>query len=135
DLEPISTESRLNWFNEHNSSKRPLWVIEHNNLVVGWISFQSFYGRPAYDATVEVSIYLSPETRGRGIGKEALEFAINNATNLGINSLLAFIFSHNMPSINLFKKFGFEQWANLPNIAKLDNQERSLIILGKRIAD
>jgi phosphinothricin acetyltransferase len=47
---------------------------------------------------------------------------------------LGFIFSHNDPSLKLFQKFGFEEWANLPNIAKLDNDERGLKILGKRIA-
>ncbi len=134
DLEPVSIESRENWFYEHNPNKRPLWVIEKNQEIIGWVSFQSFYGRPAYDATVEVSIYLDPNTRGQGIGKKALEFAIRNAPQFGIKTLLGFIFSHNEPSLKLFEKFGFEEWANLPNIAKLDNDERGLKILGKRIA-
>lgn len=134
DLEPVSIESRENWFYEHNPNKRPLWVIEKNQEIIGWVSFQSFYGRPAYDATVEVSIYLDPNTRGQGIGKKALEFAIQNAPQFGIKTLLGFIFSHNEPSLKLFEKFGFEEWANLPNIAKLDNDERGLKILGKRIA-
>ena len=134
DLEPVSIESRENWFYEHNPNKRPLWVIEKNQEIIGWVSFQSFYGRPAYDATVEVSIYLDPNTRGQGIGKKAMEFAILNAPQFGIKTLLGFIFSHNEPSLKLFEKFGFEEWANLPNIAKLDNDERGLKILGKRIA-
>lgn len=134
DLEPVSIESRENWFYEHNPNKRPLWVIEKNQEIIGWVSFQSFYGRPAYDATVEVRIYLDPNTRGQGIGKKALEFAIQNAPQFGIKTLLGFIFSHNEPSLKLFEKFGFEEWANLPNIAKLDNDERGLKILGKRIA-
>lgn len=136
DLEPISVDSRIAWFNDHHPHKRPLWVIEDNHQnIVGWVSFQSFYGRPAYDATVEVSIYFDEDSRGKGYGKEALQFCIKQAPSFGIKTLLGFIFSHNIPSLQLFKKFGFEEWANLPHIAKLDDVERGLIIMGKRIVD
>jgi len=134
DTEPVSVESRKKWFNEHNSTKRPLWVVENKSkVIIGWVSFQSFYGRPAYNATVEISIYLETEQRGKGFGKQILQYCIENAPKYGIKTLLGFIFAHNEPSIKLFKSFGFEDWATLPNIAELDGQERSLKILGKRI--
>lgn len=134
DTEPVTVESKKAWFNEHSAAKRPLWVIEDtSNSIVGWVSFQSFYGRPAYDATVELSIYIATEQRGKGLGKNALQFCISQAPGLGIKTLLGFIFSHNTPSLRLFKSFGFEDWGNLPNIAILDGQERGLTILGKRI--
>ena len=134
DTEPVSVESKIKWFEEHSPEKRPLWVIEDElNEIVGWVSFQSFYGRPAYDATVEISIYLDSNQRGKGLGKEVLGFCIDKAPEFGIKTILGFIFSHNEPSIKLFKHFGFEEWANFPNIATLDNIERSLTILGKRV--
>ena len=134
DTEPVSVESRKKWFSEHNSAKRPLWVVENSsNEIIGWVSFQSFYGRPAYDATVEISVYLATEQRGKGIGKQILQYCIDNANQFGIKTFLGFIFSHNEPSIKLFKSFGFEDWAMLPNVAELDGRERSLKILGKRI--
>jgi len=134
DTEPVSVESKKRWFDEHNSIKRPLWVVENkSNEIIGWVSFQSFYGRPAYDATVEISIYLETEQRGKGFGKQILQYCIENAPKFGIKTLLGFIFAHNEPSIKLFKSFGFEDWATLPNIAELDGQERGLKILGKRI--
>lgn len=135
DTENVSVESRQKWFDEHNSLKRPLWVIEDNtNKIIGWASFQSFYGRPAYDATVEISIYLDIDQRGKGLGKQILQYCIENAPRFGVKTLLGFIFSHNEPSLKLFRHFGFEDWATLPNIALLDGQERGLKILGKRIA-
>lgn len=135
DTEPVSVESRRKWFNEHNASRRPLWVIENSDdEIVGWVSFQSFYGRPAYDGTVEMSIYLSEEQRGKGLGKQILQHCIDEAPRFGIKTLLGFIFSHNEPSLKLFKHFGFQEWAVLPDVAVLDGQERSLKILGKRIA-
>jgi L-amino acid N-acyltransferase YncA len=134
DTEPVSVDSRQKWFDEHRPDKRPLWVIENSfHQIIGWVSFQSFYGRPAYDATVEISIYLDTSQRGKGLGKEILQYCIDNAPRLGIKTLLGFIFAHNEPSLKLFQQLGFETWATLPNIAVLDGEERSLKILGKRI--
>ncbi len=134
DTEPVSINSRLHWFNDHSPNKRPLWVIEDQaNKIVGWVSFQSFYGRPAYDATAEVSIYLDETVRGKGVGKKALQHAIDSCTTLKIKTLLGYIFSHNAPSIKLFESFGFEAWGVLPNIAVLDGIERSVTIVGKRL--
>lgn len=134
DTEPVTVESRLPWFHEHNTTNRPLWVLEDvNREIIGWVSFQSFYGRPAYAATAEISIYLDPSQRGKGIGKEVLQYSIERAKDLGIKTLLGFIFAHNEPSLKLFKQSGFEEWANLPGIAVLDEVERSLKILGKKI--
>ncbi|OIQ92882.1 putative phosphinothricin acetyltransferase YwnH [mine drainage metagenome] len=134
DTEPVSVNSKQKWFDEHSADKRPLWVIEDAaNQIIGWVSFQSFYGRPAYDATVELSIYLDTKQRGKGLGKEILQYCIDTAPKFGIKTLLGFIFSHNEPSLKLFRHFGFEDWATLPNIAVLDGIERGLKILGKRI--
>jgi L-amino acid N-acyltransferase YncA len=134
DVEPIKISDRIKWFHEHSPEKRPLWMVENEaNELIGWVSFQSFYGRPAYDATAEISIYLDPEKRGKGYGKRILQHAMSQANNYGITTILGFIFAHNTPSIELFSKLGFEEWANLKNIAVLDGVERSLIIMGKRI--
>jgi phosphinothricin acetyltransferase len=135
DTEPVSVESRTKWFDEHSPDKRPLWIVEDDNYnIIGWVSFQSFYGRPAYNATAEISIYLHQSARSKGIGKKVLEYALANCEKLGIKTLLGYIFAHNDPSVKLFKYFGFEEWAHLPNIASLDGIERSVIILGKRLA-
>ena len=109
DTEPVTVESRQKWFEEHNPGKRPLWVIENlNTEIIGWVSFQSFYGRPAYDATAEISIYLEAHHRGKGIGKEVLGYCIENAPKFGIKTLLGFIFIHNEPCLGLFRHSGFE---------------------------
>ncbi|MCW3111607.1 MAG: N-acetyltransferase [Segetibacter sp.] len=134
DTQPVSVESKVAWFNEHSPEKRPLWIIEgKDHAIVGWASFQSFYGRPAYDATVEISIYLQPTERGRGVGKQVLQHCINTAPAFGVKTLLGFIFAHNAPSLNMFYRLGFEDWATLPNVANIDEVERSLKILGKRV--
>ncbi|PMB52151.1 N-acetyltransferase [Fischerella thermalis CCMEE 5201] len=133
DLEPVSVESRRTWFSARSSSKNPLWVIEVEGVVAGWLSLQTFYGRPAYHATAEVSIYIAPKYYRHGLGKQLLSQAINQSPNLGIKNLLGFIFAHNHPSLQLFNKFGFQNWGYLPKVAELDGVERDLVIMGRHI--
>ncbi len=133
DTEPISVESRIKWFEEHNSDSRPLYIITFEGKTAGWMSFQSFYGRPAYNSTAEISIYIDDYFRGKGIGRVSIQKAIEVSPKLGVKTLLGFIFAHNIPSMKLFSKFGFEEWAHLPQVAELDGIERDLVILGKRV--
>ncbi|MGD1713962.1 GNAT family N-acetyltransferase [Hydrocoleum sp. CS-953] len=135
DLELISVESRISWYQEHSPDSRPILVVELDDQVIGWLSFQSFYGRPAYKATAEVSIYVSPEYKGQGIGKKLLSEAIYRSPQLGIKTLLGFIFAHNIPSLNLFDKFGFERWGYLPKVADLDGIKRDLVIVGLHLEE
>jgi phosphinothricin acetyltransferase len=133
DTAPVTIESRMKWFNDHNAAHRPLWMVYDEGKEIGWISFQSFYGRPAYNATAEVSVYLDEPARGRGYGEKILRHAMNSCRQLEIETLLGFIFAHNEPSRKLFRKLGFEEWGHLPRVARLDGIERDLIIVGKRI--
>ena len=133
DTEMVHAEDRLEWFLNHTPDKRPLWVMEEEGLIIGWLSFQDFYGRPAYQATAEISIYVDLDYRGKHLGAYFIEYAMEHAPSLGIETLLGFIFAHNEPSIRLFKKFGFEEWAHLPKVAELDGIKRDLLILGRRL--
>jgi len=133
DTSPVTPESRLPWFQAHNTTHRPLWMIDLDGNNIGWMSFQSFYGRPAYNGTVEVSIYLAESARGKGLGKQILRYAMEVAPQYGVQTLLGFIFAHNIPSLKLFTDMGFIEWAHLPEIAVLDGIERSLKILGYKI--
>jgi L-amino acid N-acyltransferase YncA len=133
DLQPVSIDSRQDWFNAHSPQKRPLWLVLANGDYAGWMSFNSFYGRPAYDGTVEVSIYLEEKHRGKGLGKACLQKALDEAPQYNIHSLLGFIFGHNLPSLHLFYQFGFKDWANFPGVANMDGTMRDLVIVGKKI--
>ncbi len=133
DTEPVSVESKMEWLKKHHS-KRPLWIVKNeDNEIIGWVSFESFYGRPAYDHTAELSIYLDESFRGKGYGKHILQHCIRSAKKLSITTLLGFIFQHNEPSLKLFHSAGFSDWATLPNVAVLDGIERTLIITGLRV--
>ncbi len=133
DTEPVSVESRLPWFREHTPARRPLWVAEREGAIVGWLSFQDFYGRPAYGATAELSVYVSGAAQRGGVGRHLLARALERAPALGLTTLVGFIFAHNTPSVTLFERHGFARWGHLPRVARLDGIERDLLILGRRL--
>jgi phosphinothricin acetyltransferase len=133
DLAPITVDSRTAWLAEHNATNRPLWIVKSDTEAVGWVSLQDFYSRPAYEGTVEVSIYLHPHHQGKGYGKEILLHTLQACGSMGIHSITAFIFAANEKSIQLFTLCGFSQWGLLPGIAMMDDNPMDLIILGIKI--
>ena len=69
DTRPITVEERLQWFEQFDAKTRPIWVAERNEEILGCIYITSFYGgRPAYDKTAEVSLYLSDTAQKQGLG-------------------------------------------------------------------
>lgn len=133
DTEPVSVESRVQWFEEHNPGHRPLWVVEESGRLVAWLSFSNFYGRPAYAKTAELSVYVHAAHRKRGLASYLLGSAIEHAPAIRVDTLLGFIFGHNRPSLALFERFGFARWGELPKVAALDGVERDLVIVGRRV--
>lgn len=133
DLDPITVESREAWFALHTPGFRPLWVVESAGRIAAWLSFSSFYGRPAYDGTAELSIYVDYPFQRLGIGRFLLAEALAAAPALRLHSLLGFVFGHNQPSLALFEAFGFERWGHLPEVAVLDGIARDLVILGRKV--
>lgn len=99
--------------------------------IAGWLSFQSFYGRPAYQATAEVSIYVDPAYQRCGIGRQLLTRAIHHSPKM--KTLVGLIFAHNQPSLQLFESLDFQRWGYMPKVAELHGVERDLVIVGRRI--
>ena len=132
DTEPVTVAMREAWFREFDPTRRPLWVCADDaETATGWLSLRSFYGRPAYAGTVEVAVYVAPECQRRGIARALLQHALGAAPALAVQTLLAFVFAHNGPSLALFRDHGFVSWGLLPRVALLDGVERDLAILGR----
>ncbi|MEO8485554.1 MAG: N-acetyltransferase family protein [Betaproteobacteria bacterium] len=135
DTEPVTVAARENWFREFDPARRPLWVeTGAGDAVEAWLSVRSFYGRPAYHRTAELGIYVDPAARRRGHASALLDHAVSRAPSLGVSTLLAFVFGHNVQSLALFARFGFDRWGALPRVAELDGVERDLVILGRHVA-
>lgn len=135
DLEPVTLESRRAWFHQFTPGRYPLWVLEEHGVIAGWLSFRMFYGRVAYAATAEVSVYVAPVQQRRGVGRKLLSEAIARGSSLGLKTLLYICFAHNSPSLQLSESLGFTRWGHLPRVADMDGEERDVIILGRRLGD
>lgn len=133
-LEPVTVESRRSWLSDHSPDEYPFWVLEMNGQVVGWLTFKSFLPRCAYRGTAELSVYVHQQFRRRGIARKLLERAIAWAPKLGITALVGLIFAHNEPSTRLFEELGFTRWGLLPRVARMDEIERDLTIMGRHLS-
>jgi L-amino acid N-acyltransferase YncA len=133
DTEVVTVRSRQDWFAAHAPTSRPIWVWEEEETILGWLSLNSFYGRPAYQQTVEFSLYVDYDHHRHGIGRSLMAHMLEHSPKLGIRTILGFVFARNQPSLRLCEVFGFERWGYLPQVAALDDQAVDLIILGRNL--
>jgi L-amino acid N-acyltransferase YncA len=133
DVRPVAVEERMDWFSRFRPEKRPLCVLECGGTIAGWAGLSSFYGRPAYEKTAEISFYVATEHRRRGVGRCLVEALIERCPALNVTTLVAMVFAHNRPSICLLKSLEFVWWGRLPGVAELGSVRRDLLILGRSL--
>ena len=108
DTRPITVEDRRDWFQKFDPNRRPIWVAEKDGRIVAWVSLTSFYGgRPAYDATAEISLYIALDFQRQGLGRYLKEWVIEQCPRLGITTLLSLYFDHNLATAKLNESLGF----------------------------
>jgi len=94
----------------------PYLVAETEGVVTGYAYATTFRQRPAYNLTLENSVYVSTKHLKRGVGVRLLNQLIEECTNLGFRQMIAVIGdSENYPSINLHNRCGFEKVGVLPS--------------------
>jgi len=88
----------------------PWLVIEVDGQVMGYAYGNWFKPRPAYRYSVEDSIYMAPESAGKGLGKLLLTELLAQCERAGVRKVMAVIGdSANAGSIGVHKALGFEQ--------------------------
>lgn len=132
-LEPVSVEERVPWFREHSPGRHPLLVLEINDQIAGWLSFHSFMTRCGYRGTAEVSVYVHRNFRRLGVARTLLNEGIVRGPALELSAVLGLILGHNTASLQLFDQLGFERWGILPRVARLDEVERDVVIVGRHL--
>jgi L-amino acid N-acyltransferase YncA len=134
DTAPIAVADRVEWFRKFTPDKRPIWVAELDGEVIATAYLSSFYaGRPAYDATAEVSIYVATAHHRRGLGRRLKQWVIDQCPRLGVTTLLSMYFDHNEATRRINDSFGFVPMGHLTEIAVVQGQKRGLVIAGLRI--
>jgi L-amino acid N-acyltransferase YncA len=117
DLEPQSLERRKTWMDAHGEL-HPLIVLETDGAVLGYCGILPWRMKPAYASTVEVSIYVHPDAKGKGVGTRLMEEMIRRARALGHHAILATINGMNEASVRLHRRFGFERVGVLREVGR-----------------
>jgi L-amino acid N-acyltransferase len=116
DYQPHTIEMRKAWLNTKKEQGFPVFVAEENGKVLGLSSIGPFRAWAAYKFSVENSIYVAAEARGKGIGKLLMPPVIEAARQLGMHTILAGIDAGNDASIQLHRHFGFEEVAHFKEV-------------------
>jgi phosphinothricin acetyltransferase len=111
DYKPHTMDMRRQWFETKQQQGFPVFVAEAEGRVVGFSSIGPFRAWAAYKYSVENSIYVAADQRGKGIGKLLLPPLIDASKQLNMHTIIAGIDATNEASILLHKKFGFEEVA------------------------
>lgn len=82
-------------------------VAADDGTVLGWIAVSAVSSRPVYAGVVEVSVYVSRDARGGGVGRALLEKLVESTEAAGIWTLQAGIFPENAASLVLHERAGF----------------------------
>ncbi|HEG7416826.1 TPA: N-acetyltransferase [Staphylococcus aureus] len=114
--EPQTIDERIAWFETKQRNYEPIFVFEENGSVLGFATFGSFRPWPAYQYTIEHSIYVDASARGKGIASQLLQHLIVEAKAKGYRTLVAGIDASNEASIKLHQKFNFKHAGTLTNV-------------------
>lgn len=126
----ICAPSWVEWNSGHLPAPRSVAV--HGEDIIGWAALTAVSQRTVYAGVAEVSVYVSSDWRGRGVGKRLLEtLAVESEQNM-IWTLQASIFPENLASIALHKSCGFREVGRRERIGKMDGVWRDTILLERR---
>ncbi|MFM2360141.1 MAG: hypothetical protein RLY16_2134 [Bacteroidota bacterium] len=118
DYAPHTLAMRQQWFKTKQEQGFPVLVAELNGQIAGFASFGPFRAWEGFKHTVENSVYVAPEFRGKGIAKHLMPPLIEAARALQLHAIVAGIDADNQASIQLHQYFGFVEVAHFKQVGK-----------------
>lgn len=108
-------EERRTWYEEH-TGRYVIYIYQEDGIVEGYASLSRYRDRKAFDPTVELSIYIHKDYRGRGIGRSLMREILSYAEQCReIETVISLITSENEMSIRLHEAFGFSYCGQIKN--------------------
>ena len=111
DLVPRSAEAQRAWLTAHAGAHPAVVAVDAGagaGEIVGFGSLSTYRDRPAYATTVEDSVYVRVDQRGRGVGRLLLAELVRLAGVHGFHAIVARIVGSNEASIAIHQRCGFE---------------------------
>jgi len=108
DVEAYTVERRVSWFEQFATSGRYRLVVATNGpMIVGYASTTRFRPKPAYETTVESTVYCAPDCAGRGIGARLYNALFDAIAGEDVHRIVAGYVLPNPASARLHERFGF----------------------------
>jgi len=108
------------------------FVLLENEIVLGWCAISPVSKRDAYKGVAEVSVYVSLNSLGKGIGNMLLEIMITASEENGIWTLYSSLFPENEGSVKLHVKNGFRKIGIREKIAQQNGIWRDTVLFERR---
>lgn len=118
---------------EKTLEKYPYLVAEEDGVVLGYAYASTYYARAAYDQAVELSVYVSQDARGKGVGSKLYDALEDLLDQMGYVHFLACISLPNEASLALHRKRGYQQVAHFPKIGYKFNRWHDIVWLQKSL--
>jgi L-amino acid N-acyltransferase len=113
---PDTEADRMAWMTARRALGYPVLVAAESGIVMGYGTFGDFRAWPGYRHSVEHSVYIHTDHRGRGLGRIIVGELIAAATALGKHVLIAGIDGTNQASIRLHAQMDFAEVARMPEV-------------------
>ena len=114
--ETHTLEMRREWFATKKALGHPVFVAEEEDKMVGFSTFGPFRQWQGYRYTVENSVYVAADSRGKGFANLLMPPLLDAARAMGLHAMVAGIEASNEASIALHKKFGFVEVAHFKEV-------------------
>lgn len=108
DYEPRSLSKQSDLLKDKTAKNFPVIVAEMDGRIAGFGMYGEFRFRDAYRFTVEHSVYVSNDFKGKGVGGKLLESLIDLAKKQGLHTMIGVIDAENTESILFHEKYGFK---------------------------
>lgn len=109
EMEALLTDISKGW---------PGLVWEEDGHMTGYCYAHPWKQKPAYDKTLETTIYLAPESTGRGIGRKLMKRLIDECRERGFKSLIACITAENSDSCRFHQSLGFKKVSDFTDVGE-----------------
>ena len=117
DYKPRTLESMESWFSVKAKNNFPvIGCVSDEGQLLGFASYGTFRAWPAYKYTVEHSVYIHKDHRGKGIGSSLMKRLIEMARKQQYHSLIGGVDASNASSVLLHEKLGFKLAGTLPQV-------------------